>query len=99
MLVSQKKRETCTKECYGKVIKMGKDLFGPTTMIVEYTVKTETFTVKEPIGLKTPKGLPKIMDYTAKAHITTIPNLKVGTRVTVKFNPEDPSVSYIKGNL
>lgn len=98
MLFSDKKRAMCTKECFGKVTKLGKDLFGPTTMTVEYTVKTNTYTVKEGIVLKTPKGLPKIMDYTAKAHITAIPNLKVGTRVTVKYNPEDPSMSYIKEN-
>ena len=98
MLISQKKRDLCTKSCFGKVIKLNKDLLGPTTMIVEYTVRTETYKVKEGIVMKTPKGLPKIMEYTAKASITAIPNLKVGTRVTVKYNPEDPSMSYIKEN-
>ena len=98
MLLNKEKMRSCKKECYGTVIKAGKDIFGPTVMKVEYCVNGKTYVIKEAILSKTPAGYSNLQQVIGKNATTRIPNLKVGKRVTVRYNAEDPGMAYVKEN-
>lgn len=92
------KNKRCTMETQGEIVKLKlKSGDGPFVITVRYEVDFTNYMIKESVKLKsTAIKAGKIPIGQKKTPV--IGEIKEGTSVTVRYNPNNPEEAFVKGN-
>lgn len=93
------KRKKCTAETFGTIVKVErKSMEMPTMITVEYIVEEATYTVKESIKLKSEIIKVGFLPI-GQRKTPRMPDITVGHRAMICYNPDRPEMAYIKENV
>ncbi len=95
----KRKREKCTGEVVGTIVKTErKGMEMPTMITVEYVVDGVCYAVKESVKLKSEAIKIGFLPIGQKK-TPRMGKIAIGHTTTVCYNPEQPEMAYIKENV